>query len=58
MTHADVEDALKVDRAEWETELAGIEEWYAKFGDSLPEAPAVGARGPEGPLGSPLACQH
>ena len=25
-------------REEWATELASIEEWYAKFGGSLPEA--------------------
>lgn len=34
----DLADALAVDAAEWETELAGIDEWYAKFGDSLPAA--------------------
>ncbi|NUT71879.1 phosphoenolpyruvate carboxykinase (GTP) [Pseudarthrobacter sp. C4D7] len=38
LTHAHVEDAVRVDRAEWDAELASIEEWYAKFGDSLPEA--------------------
>lgn len=38
MTPAQVEDAVHVDSAEWETELASIEEWYAKFGDSLPAA--------------------
>ncbi len=38
MTQAHVEDAVRVDREEWDTELASIEEWYAKFGDSLPEA--------------------
>lgn len=37
MTPADVEAAVRVDPAEWETELAGIDEWYARFGDSLPE---------------------
>ena len=38
LTHAHVEDAVRVDRAEWDAELASIEEWYAKFGDSLPDA--------------------
>ena len=38
LTHAHVEDAVRVDREEWNAELASIEEWYAKFGDSLPEA--------------------
>ena len=38
MTGAHVEDAVRVDPAEWAAELASIEEWYAKFGDSLPEA--------------------
>ncbi|GAA4921938.1 phosphoenolpyruvate carboxykinase (GTP) [Nesterenkonia rhizosphaerae] len=32
----DIEDALKVDREEWAAELAGIEEWFARFGESLP----------------------
>ncbi len=38
LTHAHVEDAVRVDREEWDAELASIEEWYAKFGDSLPAA--------------------
>lgn len=38
LTHAHVEDAVCVDREEWDAELASIEEWYAKFGDSLPDA--------------------
>jgi phosphoenolpyruvate carboxykinase (GTP) len=38
LTHAHVEDAVRVDPQEWAAELASIEEWYAKFGDSLPEA--------------------
>ncbi|PYI69855.1 phosphoenolpyruvate carboxykinase (GTP) [Arthrobacter livingstonensis] len=33
---SDVEEALRVVPAEWEEELKGIEEWYARFGDSLP----------------------
>ncbi|MCU1548379.1 MAG: phosphoenolpyruvate carboxykinase [Arthrobacter sp.] len=38
LTEAHVEDAVRVDAAEWAAELASIEEWYAQFGDSLPEA--------------------
>jgi phosphoenolpyruvate carboxykinase (GTP) len=38
MTEAHAEEAVRVDPAEWAAELASIEEWYAKFGDSLPEA--------------------
>ena len=37
VTDSDMADALKVVPEEWETELAGIEEWYARFGDSLPQ---------------------
>ncbi len=33
---SDLEDALKVVPAEWDAEIAGIQEWYARFGDSLP----------------------
>ncbi|MFQ4150543.1 phosphoenolpyruvate carboxykinase (GTP) [Arthrobacter sp. LAPM80] len=33
---SDMADALKVVRQEWEAELAGIDEWYARFGGSLP----------------------
>ncbi|MBV1780985.1 phosphoenolpyruvate carboxykinase (GTP) [Paeniglutamicibacter sp. ABSL32-1] len=36
MTPADVEAAVAVDKGEWATELASIEEWYAKFGEALP----------------------
>jgi phosphoenolpyruvate carboxykinase (GTP) len=38
LSHAHVDDAVRVDPAEWATELASIEEWYAQFGDSLPAA--------------------
>jgi phosphoenolpyruvate carboxykinase (GTP) len=38
MTPAQVEEAVRVDPAEWATELASIEEWFANFGESLPEA--------------------
>jgi phosphoenolpyruvate carboxykinase (GTP) len=37
MTPEQVEEAVKVDAAEWAEELKGIEEWYARFGESLPE---------------------
>jgi phosphoenolpyruvate carboxykinase (GTP) len=37
MTPEQVEEAVKVDPAEWAEELKGIEEWYARFGESLPE---------------------
>ncbi|NVM95633.1 phosphoenolpyruvate carboxykinase (GTP) [Arthrobacter wenxiniae] len=33
---SDLADALKVVPAEWQEELRGIDEWYARFGDSLP----------------------
>ncbi len=36
MSEEDVAKALKVDAAEWATELELIEEWLAKFGDKLP----------------------
>ncbi|ADX71927.1 phosphoenolpyruvate carboxykinase (GTP) [Pseudarthrobacter phenanthrenivorans Sphe3] len=38
LTHAHVEEAVRVDREEWDAELASIEDWYAQFGDSLPDA--------------------
>ncbi|MEZ2390434.1 phosphoenolpyruvate carboxykinase (GTP) [bacterium RCC_150] len=38
MTPAEVEAAVRVDAAEWEAELASIEEWYERFGGSLPAA--------------------
>ncbi|WP_434995874.1 phosphoenolpyruvate carboxykinase (GTP) [Arthrobacter sp. Ld5] len=38
MTSAELEAAVHVDREEWDVELASIEEWYARFGDSLPDA--------------------
>jgi phosphoenolpyruvate carboxykinase (GTP) len=37
MTPAGVEEAVRVDAAEWATEVKGIEEWYAQFGDALPQ---------------------
>jgi phosphoenolpyruvate carboxykinase (GTP) len=38
MTPAQVEEAVKVDPTEWAAELASIEEWFANFGSSLPDA--------------------
>ncbi len=37
MSPADVEAAVRVDTAEWEDELQGIQEWYSRFGESLPD---------------------
>ncbi len=37
VTAQDIAEALQVVPAEWEAELAGIEQWYARFGDSLPQ---------------------
>ena len=41
LTDSDLADALRVVPEEWEKELAGIEEWYARFGSSLPEEMAA-----------------
>lgn len=37
MSPAEVEAAVRVDAAEWAEELEGIEQWYERFGESLPE---------------------
>ncbi|NKX52590.1 phosphoenolpyruvate carboxykinase (GTP), partial [Arthrobacter deserti] len=37
MTPANVEEAVRADPAEWVEELRGLEEWFARFGDSLPQ---------------------
>ena len=37
MTTDDLAKILDVDKAAWEEELKGVEELYAKFGDTLPE---------------------
>ncbi|WP_442853630.1 phosphoenolpyruvate carboxykinase (GTP) [Arthrobacter sp. RIT-PI-e] len=37
MTPAEVEAAVHVDATEWAAELEGIEQWYERFGGSLPE---------------------
>ncbi|REE05091.1 phosphoenolpyruvate carboxykinase (GTP) [Citricoccus nitrophenolicus] len=36
LSAADLEDALRVDTGEWKDEVASIEEWFARFGASLP----------------------
>ncbi|WMY79395.1 phosphoenolpyruvate carboxykinase (GTP) [Citricoccus sp. I39-566] len=36
LSDADLEDALAVDAEEWKAEVASIEEWFARFGSSLP----------------------
>ncbi|KRF09372.1 phosphoenolpyruvate carboxykinase [Arthrobacter sp. Soil782] len=38
LTAADVEQAVRVDADEWAAELEGIEQWYQRFGESLPSA--------------------
>ncbi|WP_315914064.1 phosphoenolpyruvate carboxykinase (GTP) [Arthrobacter sp. lap29] len=45
VSDADIADALKVVAAEWKEELAGIDEWYARFGDSLPAEMAAELEG-------------
>ncbi|THJ65090.1 phosphoenolpyruvate carboxykinase (GTP) [Arthrobacter echini] len=37
MSPAELETAVHVDAAEWAEELVGIEQWYERFGESLPE---------------------
>ncbi|MCC3292269.1 phosphoenolpyruvate carboxykinase (GTP) [Arthrobacter sp. zg-Y1110] len=37
MTPEDVEQAVRVDPQEWATELEGIDEWYHRFGPTLPQ---------------------
>src|SRR5699024_9140378 len=37
-TSDDVEVAVKVDTQEWLEEVESIEEWYAKFGEALPDS--------------------
>ena len=36
MTPEEVDAAVRVDPEEWAAELQGIEEWYSRFGESLP----------------------
>ena len=37
MTTDDLEKILDVDKDAWKEELKGVEELYAKFGDTLPK---------------------
>ncbi|WP_146364116.1 phosphoenolpyruvate carboxykinase (GTP) [Arthrobacter yangruifuii] len=37
MTPEDVEQAVRVDPQEWATELDAIDEWYGRFGPTLPQ---------------------
>ena len=37
MTKEDLEKILDVDKDAWEEELKGVDELYAKFGDTLPQ---------------------
>ena len=37
MTKEDLENILDVDKDAWKEELKGVEELYAKFGDTLPK---------------------
>ena len=37
MTTEDLAKILDVDKEAWEEEFKGVEELYAKFGDTLPE---------------------
>ena len=41
ITSEALEDSITVRRDEWVTELEGIDEWFAQFGDSLPESIAA-----------------
>ncbi|WP_077489337.1 phosphoenolpyruvate carboxykinase (GTP) [Sinomonas mesophila] len=38
MTPAEVQEAVRFDRDEWVTELAGLQEWFDRFGGSLPDS--------------------
>ncbi|MEA5456403.1 phosphoenolpyruvate carboxykinase (GTP) [Sinomonas sp. JGH33] len=38
MTPAEIEEAVRFDADEWQTELVGLEEWFARFGGSLPDS--------------------
>ena len=42
---SDLADALKVDATEWDTEIKDIQEWYSRFGDSLPSELAAELEG-------------
>jgi phosphoenolpyruvate carboxykinase (GTP) len=38
MTEAEVEEAVRFDSDEWNAEVPGLEEWFARFGGSLPKS--------------------
>ncbi len=38
LTREQLEAAIAVEPAEWQDEVAGIEEWFAKIGDALPSS--------------------
>ncbi|GGE71065.1 phosphoenolpyruvate carboxykinase (GTP) [Nesterenkonia cremea] len=38
ITQEELEDAITVDPQEWKTELEDIEQWFSRFGDSLPQS--------------------
>ena len=38
ITEEQLEDSITVHRDEWKEELSGIEEWFSRFGDSLPQS--------------------
>ena len=48
----DLEDALKVDREEWAAEAQSIQEWFDRFGDSLPDSIASQLEGLKQRLGA------
>jgi phosphoenolpyruvate carboxykinase (GTP) len=51
LTDADLEQALAVDADEWRAEIPQIEEWFAKFGDTLPNQLRVELDGLKARLG-------
>ncbi len=38
ITDEQLEDSITVDAEEWRTELEDIDEWFSRFGDSLPQS--------------------
>ena len=38
ITDEQLEDSITVDAAEWKAELEDIDEWFSRFGDSLPQS--------------------
>jgi phosphoenolpyruvate carboxykinase (GTP) len=51
MSDADLEQALAVDVDEWKAEIPQIEEWFAKFGETLPSQLRVELDGLKARLG-------